>query len=63
MLSATCGGAEYACALQAVIDQVQGSITFDADSEAQLAWDEQIASICNQLNSVLDRATGGIQAH
>ena len=55
--------AQLACCLQAVIDQVDGIITFDADTETQLLWDEQISSICAQLNAVVDASTGGIQAH
>lgn len=40
--------------LQGSIDQVEGIIRFDAHSEELLHWDDQIQSICNQLNGILD---------
>lgn len=44
--------------MQGSIDQVDGLLCFDADVEGLKQWDEQIASICNQLNSVLESAAG-----
>ena len=42
--------------MQGSIDQVDGLLCFDADAEGLKQWDEQIASICNRLNSVLESA-------
>ncbi|EIE27709.1 hypothetical protein COCSUDRAFT_45959 [Coccomyxa subellipsoidea C-169] len=42
--------------LQGSIDQVDGLLHFDSDTEGLKQWDEQIASVCNQLNSILDSA-------
>ncbi|MCJ1422625.1 hypothetical protein MMC29_000505 [Sticta canariensis] len=39
---------------QGSIDQVEGMIRFDAHSEELLHWDDQIQSICTQLNGILD---------
>ena len=41
---------------QGTIDQVDGLLRFHAGSEELLQWDEQIRSICGQLNGILDRA-------
>ncbi|KAK9810912.1 hypothetical protein WJX73_007661 [Symbiochloris irregularis] len=40
--------------LQGSIDQVDGMIRFEAHSEELLHWDDQIQSICNQLNTILE---------
>ena len=42
---------------QGTIDQVDGLLRFHAGSEELLQWDEQIRSICGQLNGILDRAS------
>ncbi|BDA48473.1 COP9 signalosome complex subunit 4 [Coccomyxa sp. Obi] len=42
--------------LQGSIDQVDGLLHFETDTEGLKQWDEQIASVCNQLNSILDSA-------
>lgn len=50
--------------LQGSIDQVDGMIRFDAHSEELLHWDDQIQSICNQLNNILEGTVArNIQAH
>ena len=41
---------------QATIDQVDGLLSFNAGSEPMLQWDEQIHSVCAQLNSIIDDA-------
>ncbi len=54
-----CGGisaAEAEVPAQGTIDQVDGLLRFHAGSEELLQWDEQIRSICGQLNGILDRA-------
>ena len=47
----------FASAMQATIDQVDGLLSFNAGSEPMLQWDEQIHSVCAQLNSIIDDAT------
>jgi len=42
--------------LQATIDQVDGLLSFNAGSEPMLQWDEQIHSVCAQLNTIIDDA-------
>ena len=42
---------------QGTIDQVDGLLRFHAGSEELLQWDEQIRSICGQLNGILDSAS------
>ena len=48
-------GPLYGC-MQGSIDQVDGLLCFDADVEGLKQWDEQIASICYQLNGLLESA-------
>lgn len=42
--------------VQGSIDQVDGLLHFETDMEGLKQWDEQIASVCNQLNNILDSA-------
>lgn len=42
--------------MQGTIDQVDGLLRFDVDTEGLRQWDEQIAFICNELNTILDVA-------
>ena len=50
--------------LQGSIDQVDGMIRFESHSEELLHWDDQIQSICNQLNGILESsASRGIHVH
>lgn len=42
--------------LQGTIDQVDGLIAFDSEGERMLQWDDQIQSVCQSLNSILDGA-------
>ena len=42
--------------VQATIDQVDGLLSFNAGSAPLLQWDEQIHSVCAQLNSITDDA-------
>lgn len=41
---------------QGSIDQVDGLLHFDAEAAGLKQWDEQIASICDQLNGILESA-------
>lgn len=48
--------------MQGTIDQVDGLIAFDRESERLLHWDTQIQSVCQSLNDILDGATArGLQ--
>ncbi len=42
--------------VQGSIDQVDGLLHFDAEAAGLKQWDEQIASICDQLNGILESA-------
>lgn len=42
--------------VQGSIDQVDGLLHFETDAEGLKQWDEQIASVCTQLNNILDSA-------
>lgn len=41
---------------QGTIDQVDGLIAFDRESERLLQWDAQIQGMCQTLNDILDGA-------
>ena len=59
LLRAHCSCERWLCVLwmlQGSIDQVEGLISFSTDAEELLQWDAQIASVCNQLNTMLDSA-------
>lgn len=43
--------------LKGTIDQVDGLIAFDRESERLLQWDAQIQGMCQTLNDILDGAT------
>lgn len=48
--------------LQGTIDQVDGLIAFDRESERLLHWDVQIQGVCQLLNDILDGAAArGLQ--
>lgn len=48
--------------MQGTIDQVDGLIAFDRESERLLQWDTQIQSVCQSLNDILDGAAArGLQ--
>lgn len=48
--------------MQGTIDQVDGLIAFDRESERLLQWDAQIQGVCQTLNDVLDGAAArGLQ--
>ncbi len=47
----------YVC-LQGSIDQVDGLLRFETDSEGLQQWDEQIGLVCNRLNTILETAAG-----
>ena len=42
--------------LQAIIDQVDGLITFKASAEPLQQWDRNIAGLCQAVNDVVDEA-------
>jgi COP9 signalosome complex subunit 4 len=42
--------------MQGSIDQVDGLLRFEVDTEGLRQWDEQVAFICNELNTILDAA-------
>jgi len=49
--------------LQGCIDQVDGLIYFDTDAKELQQWDNQIQSVCTQLNQIMDTfAARSIQA-
>ncbi len=43
-------------ASQAVIDQVDGLITFKAAPEPLQQWDRNIAALCQAVNGIVDEA-------
>jgi len=45
------------CILQGCIDQVDSLIYFDTDSKELQQWDNQIQSVCTQLNQIMDTYT------
>jgi hypothetical protein len=46
----------FLCGLQAIIDQVDGLITFKASAEPLQQWDRNIAGLCQAVNDVVDEA-------
>jgi hypothetical protein len=49
--------------LQGCIDQVDSLIYFDAEAKELQQWDDQIQSVCTQLNQIMDTfAARSIQA-
>ncbi len=43
--------------MQGCIDQVDSLIYFDTDSKELQQWDNQIQSVCTQLNQIMDTFT------
>lgn len=41
---------------QAVIDQVEGLITFKAAEQPLQQWDRNIAALCQSVNQIVDEA-------
>ena len=42
--------------LQGSVDQVDGLLCFETDTEGLQQWDEQIGLVCNRLNTILETA-------
>ncbi len=42
--------------MQGSVDQVDGLLCFEADTEGLQQWDEQIGLVCNRLNTILESA-------
>jgi len=42
--------------LKGSIDQIEGILQFEGDSEVLLTWDEKITSICFRVNECLEHA-------
>jgi len=43
--------------MKATIDQVDGVVEFEAATDNLRVWDEQIQTLCNSVNDVLETIT------
>ncbi len=48
--------ANFLSDMQGSVDQVDGLLCFETDTEGLQQWDEQIGLVCNRLNTILESA-------